>query len=66
MLNEQNVAKLIDSVYINYWGSKNPVVENKTKFTEMELALMEGGHSLDNPKLEKFSFIKSLEKKHLP
>lgn len=30
----------IDSVYINFWGKQKP------KFTELELAIMEGGHSL--------------------
>lgn len=32
----------IDDVYYNFWGKQRP------KFTEMELALMEGGHSLEN------------------
>ncbi len=30
----------IDEIYFNFWGKPKP------KFTEMELALMEGGHSL--------------------
>ena len=33
---------MIDDIYINYWGKQKP------KFTEMELALMEGGHSLES------------------
>lgn len=43
----------IDSVYFNFWGKQ------KTKFTEMEMALMEGGHSLSEP-VGKMDFIKSL------
>jgi len=39
--------------YINYWGKTKPT------FSEMEIALMEGGHSLQ--KEDKFSFIKSLQ-----
>lgn len=31
----------IDDVYVNFWGKQKP------KFTEYELALMEGGHSLE-------------------
>lgn len=38
--------------YINYWGIEKP------KFTDMEIALMEGGHSIH--KEDKFSFLKSL------
>lgn len=41
----------IDDVYFNFWGKP------QRKFTEMELALMEGGHSLEEPKYE---FIKTL------
>ena len=44
----------IDSVYFNFWGKQHP------KFTEMEIALMEGGHSLEKP--AHMSFIKSLSK----
>jgi hypothetical protein len=32
----------IDSIYINFWGKTTP------KFTEYEIALMEGGHSLED------------------
>ena len=32
---------MIDDIYYNFWGKQKP------KFTEMELALMEGGHSLE-------------------
>jgi hypothetical protein len=42
----------MSDVYVNFWGKQKP------KFTEMELALMEGGHSLQ--KEEKFSFLKTL------
>jgi hypothetical protein len=50
----------IDDVYVNFWGKAKP------KFTELELALMEGGHSLE--KESKLSFIKELSKqvKQLP
>ena len=34
--------KSVDDIYYNFWGKQQP------KFTEMELALMEGGHSLEN------------------
>lgn len=44
----------IDSVYINFWGKQKP------EFTAMEVALMEGGHSLEKPAT--MSFIKSLSK----
>jgi len=43
----------IDSIYHNHWGKQKP------KFSAMELALMEGGHSLE--KAEKFSFLKSIK-----
>jgi len=47
----------IDSIYPNYWK-----IKQKPKFTEIELAVMEGGHSLEaEPKKESFSFIKSLK-----
>jgi len=45
--------KAIDNVYINFWGREKP------KFTDMELALMEGGHSLQND--TKFSFLKLIK-----
>lgn len=32
---------MIDDIYHNFWGKQKP------KFTAMELALMEGGHSLE-------------------
>lgn len=40
--------------YVNFWGKTLP------EFTEMELALMEGGHCLTQPVEVKMSFIKSL------
>lgn len=43
----------IDNIYVNFWGKQKP------KFTEMEIALMEGGHSLSEP-AGKMEFIKSL------
>ncbi len=47
----------VDDIYINFWGKP------KKEFTEMEIALMEGGHSLQ--KESKFTFLKSItEKKH--
>ena len=42
----------IDDVYYNFWGKQ------KSKFTEMELALMEGGHSIE--KEEKYTFLKQI------
>ena len=45
--------KAIDSVYTNFWGREKP------KFTDMELALMEGGHSLQHD--TKFSFLKLIK-----
>lgn len=44
-----------DSGYINFWRKSRP------QFSEMEIALMEGGQSLEEPKPEKYSFIKSLK-----
>lgn len=46
--------KDIDDSYVNFWGKP------KAQFSEMELALMEGGHSIEQEKT-KFSFIKSLK-----
>lgn len=45
--------KTIDDIYISFWGKPKP------KFTAIELALMEGGHSLDKPK--KYTFLRELE-----
>lgn len=44
-----------DSGYINFWQ------KNRPKFTDMEMAIMEGGHSLEKSQPEKYSFIKSLQ-----
>lgn len=44
--------KTIDDIYVNFWGKPAP------KFSDMDIALMEGGHSLE--KEEKFSFLKSI------
>jgi hypothetical protein len=43
-----------DVGYINLWGKPKP------EFTEMELALMEGGHSVSEPAKPHLEFIKSL------
>lgn len=43
----------INEVYVNFWGKP------KQRFSEYELALMEGGHSLEKPK--KFTFLQELE-----
>jgi hypothetical protein len=49
--------KNIDDVYVNFWGKpKQPL----PVFTETELALMEGGHCLEEPVKIKMSFLKSL------
>jgi hypothetical protein len=42
----------IDDVYVSFWGKP------KKQFSEMEIALMEGGHSLE--KESKYDFLKSL------
>ena len=47
----------MSDVYINFW--RKP--KETPKFTDMELALMEGGHSLEEPK-NTYSFIKELTK----
>jgi hypothetical protein len=65
MQNVPSVDEQNDSGYVSFW-KKKPVIESKPRFTEMELALMEGGHSLNNDKTETFSFIKSLTKITLP
>ena len=43
-----------DLGYINYWGKPKP------KFTDMEMAAMEGGHSIEEPAKPQMDFIKSL------
>lgn len=48
------MSRQIDNIYVNYWGKQKP------QFTEMELALMEGGHDITTPKEIKMEFIKSL------
>ena len=50
-----------NSGYKNLWQLKEPKVEETVKFTEMQLALMEGGHSLEEVKIEKFAFLKTLK-----
>lgn len=45
--------------YYNFWKIK----KEQPKFSEMEIALMEGGHSIEKPKKETYSFIKSLASK---
>ena len=55
-----------DCGYISFWKKKETPVQELPKFTEMQLALMEGGHSLEEKKVEKFSFLKSLEQNTLP
>jgi hypothetical protein len=52
--------KLHESEYYNFWKVK-PVIQ-KPMFTDMELALMEGGQSLEETKKETYSFIKSISK----
>lgn len=47
--------------YKNYWGIKEPKVEEQPKFTDMQVALMEGGHSLEELETEKFMFLKTLK-----
>lgn len=48
--------KLKETEYHNFWG-----IKQAPKFTEMELALMEGGHSLQQAQKEdRFTFLKLL------
>lgn len=47
-------ATMIDKIYHNFWGKPQP------RFTDMEMAAMEGGHSLEEPAAPQFTFIKSL------
>lgn len=44
-----------DNEYISPWGVK----PQQPTFTEMQIALMEGGHSLEESN-KKFSFLKEL------
>lgn len=46
--------KTIDDIYVNYWCKSKPA------FTELEIALMEGGHSLEKEDKPALGFIKSL------
>lgn len=48
------MKNLINDVYVNFWGKSKP------QFTDMEIAAMEGGHSIEEPINPRFSFIKSL------
>jgi hypothetical protein len=48
----------IDAIFPNFW--LKPKAE--PKFTELELALMEGGHSIEKEKTQTYSFIKSITK----
>ena len=50
---------MMSNGYYNFWKVKKEL----PKFSEMELALMEGGHSIEKPKKETYSFIKSLSSK---
>jgi hypothetical protein len=49
-----------DSGYINFWKIEKPKVEETPRFTDMELALMEGGHSIGKED-DKFQFLKQLK-----
>ena len=51
--------------YVSFWKCKL-VEESKPAFTDMQLALMEGGHSLEEKKTEKFPFLKELKQNTLP
>ena len=50
----QNNRMTIDKIYHNFWGKPKP------EFTDMEMAAMEGGHSIEEPATPQFGFIKSL------
>lgn len=47
--------------YYNFWSVTKPVVVETAKFTELEIALMEGGHNLEETKIELYPFIKMLK-----
>ena len=53
------IIPMSNTGYYNFWKVKKEL----PKFTEMELALMEGGHSIEKPKKETYSFIKTLSSK---
>ncbi len=44
----------MNEVYFNFWGKP------RREYTEMEVALMEGGHSIEPEKEDKFTFLKTL------
>lgn len=48
--------------YYNFWGPTTPAGLQTSEFTDFEIALMEGGNSLEKPKIEKFPFIKEISK----
>jgi len=54
-----------DNGYVSFWKRK-VVVEEVPMFTEMQLALMEGGHSIEEKKVEQFPFLKTLRQITLP
>ena len=53
MTSENNTA----DIHCTFWSK--PKVKESVKFTDLEIALMEGGQSLDNP--SSMPFIKSLK-----
>lgn len=44
----------VNDGYVNLWSKPKP------QFTDMEMAAMEGGHSIEEPTKPLFDFIKSL------
>lgn len=55
------MTSAVSNGYYNFWSIKKPVVVETAKFTELEIALMEGGHNLKEAKIELYPFIKMLK-----
>ena len=47
--------------YQNFWKIEKPEVKETPAFTDLQIAVMEGGHCLEEPKLDKFTFLKTLK-----
>lgn len=59
-LRQQFQCMMSNNGYINFWRIEQQKIEEAPKFTDMELALMEGGNSLEE-KVEQFQFLKQLK-----
>ena len=47
--------------YQNFWKIEKPEVKQEPEFTEFQIAVMEGGHCLEEPKVSKFTFLRTLK-----